>query len=574
MIILDSVFTGVKRKADQAEMDISVKRKKIPVSEVKKSSLFTKKLLNQFDSAIKSNEFDEKAQFKSEYINLNFMTQQISTNEFIKNCNSNEEDLKKVISPGKEINLSKITEVSQQTPQSFESSSKKSDKKIFEIEKKFFKGNKNQQILNSDYLFTEFKNKLLEKEINGKNREDELQDDNSESLNSDFNKEEISHEEEDDDLLSLPEKNNINDIMQFKPNYLISEKTRSQSNKEWRNKFACSADSHNENVNEHITSQLENMLDYHENENNHFEANAYRRAIAYLKNSREKITTVDEIKKYKSLGKSISGKIREIILTGKIRKVNFLENNNEKTKVCRLFMKVHGIGISAANKLFKKGYKTIEDLVQHKEELNSIQLLGLKYYEDSLLKIPREECEQIMSLIKKELFVILPENIIDIILCGSYRRGKSSSGDMDILITRKDSGGIDGILSSLLNSLKKINLIKDTFSLGKTSHENYVFMGICQLEKSLPHRRIDIKVYRKENFPFALLYFTGSAYFNRSMRLLARRLGYSLSDKSLYKVDRIKNEKFKKGENIKCENEEEIFKELGLTYKTPQERDI
>ena len=97
MIILDSVFTGVKRKADQAEMDISVKRKKIPVSEVKKSSLFTKKLLNQFDSAIKSNEFDEKAQFKSEYINLNFMTQQISTNEFIKNCNSNEEDLKKVI---------------------------------------------------------------------------------------------------------------------------------------------------------------------------------------------------------------------------------------------------------------------------------------------------------------------------------------------------------------------------------------------------------------------------------------------------------------------------------------------
>ena len=119
MIILDSVFTGVKRKADQAEMDISVKRKKIPVSEVKKSSLFTKKLLNQFDSAIKSNEFDEKAQFKSEYINLNFMTQQLSTNEFIKNCHSKEEDLKKVISPGKEINLSKITEVSQQTPQRF-----------------------------------------------------------------------------------------------------------------------------------------------------------------------------------------------------------------------------------------------------------------------------------------------------------------------------------------------------------------------------------------------------------------------------------------------------------------------
>ena len=29
------------------------------------------------------------------------------------------------------------------------------------------------------------------------------------------------------------------------------------------------------------------------------------------------------------------------------------------------------------------------------------------------------------------------------------------------------------------------------------------------------HRRIDLKAYPREQFPFAVLYFTGSDYFNR-----------------------------------------------------------
>lgn len=66
-------------------------------------------------------------------------------------------------------------------------------------------------------------------------------------------------------------------------------------------------------------------------------------------------------------------------------------------------------------------------------------------------------------------------------------------------------------------------------------------MGLCKLPCKIDHqakldeksdkdkiekepyinRRIDIKVYPKSQFPFAILYFTGSAYFNRSMRLFA-----------------------------------------------------
>ena len=43
-------------------------------------------------------------------------------------------------------------------------------------------------------------------------------------------------------------------------------------------------------------------------------------------------------------------------------------------------------------------------------------------------------------------------------------------------------------------------------------------------------RRLDLKVYPREEYAFALLYFTGSDHFNRSMRHYAKARGYSLSD--------------------------------------------
>ncbi|GLD99998.1 hypothetical protein PINS_up008726 [Pythium insidiosum] len=98
-------------------------------------------------------------------------------------------------------------------------------------------------------------------------------------------------------------------------------------------------------------------------------------------------------------------------------------------------------------------------------------------------------------------------------------------------------------------------------------------MGVCQLRRDLPHRRLDIKVYPRRCFGFALLYFTGSDHFNRSMRLFARKKGWSLSDRALKRVVRVrKGTKVEAGEAVVCESEVDVFIALGLEYKDPTER--
>lgn len=63
----------------------------------------------------------------------------------------------------------------------------------------------------------------------------------------------------------------------------------------------------------------------------------------------------------------------------------------------------------------------------------------MKYYEDLLERMPREEVKQIFEIVEKTIEELsdIPK-VYEAIVCGSFRRGKETCGDIDILITRKD----------------------------------------------------------------------------------------------------------------------------------------
>ena len=113
------------------------------------------------------------------------------------------------------------------------------------------------------------------------------------------------------------------------------------------------------------------------------------------------------------------------------------------------------------------------------------------------------------------------------------------------------------------------------------------YMGV--LKHNGIHRRIDMKVFNKyfseinnekqiyprDQYGYAVVYFTGSDQFNRSIRMIALKNGLSLSDHGLSRV--VKSDKGKQTmvpENIPCFTEHEVFDVIGINYKSPEERDI
>lgn len=105
--------------------------------------------------------------------------------------------------------------------------------------------------------------------------------------------------------------------------------------------------------------------------------------------------------------------------------------------------------------------------------------------------------------------------------------------------------------------------------------EQKKYMGVCRLPgPNQRHRRLDIIVVPYDEFACALMYFTGSAHFNRSLRALAKTKQMSLSEHSLNKdVVRQGSLKVHPGTPILTLTEKDVFNVLGVPYRQPHERD-
>ena len=85
-------------------------------------------------------------------------------------------------------------------------------------------------------------------------------------------------------------------------------------------------------------------------------------------------------------------------------------------------------------------------------------------------------------------------------------------------------------------------------------------------EASPYKRRIDIMYTKPSEYPFAVLYFTGSGEFNVRMRGDALVKGYTMNEYSM------KHTETKKIIDTKFSGEKEIFDFLGYDYLEPEMR--
>ena len=286
-----------------------------------------------------------------------------------------------------------------------------------------------------------------------------------------------------------------------------------------------------------------------------FRARAYAQAEETILNVEEDITDYSQLKGKSKIGDIILSKLKEYQETGTLR---LLEK--ERNDPLQLFTNIHGIGPKKAQQLIAKNIKTIEQLKENKEELNDTQKVGLQYYEDLLERIPRNEITEYETKFN-QVIQSLNDNKISFEIVGSYRRGVANSGDIDVIITHTDDN--NKVFKMFIDALHKEELISETLSNGKTKS-----MTIMRLPDKKP-RRVDLLYSSPKEYPFAILYFTGSKAFNTVMRGHALKKGLTLNEHGFHKMVNKK-----KGDKVEDEfkTEKDIFDYLGLEYKEPTQR--
>ena len=150
------------------------------------------------------------------------------------------------------------------------------------------------------------------------------------------------------------------------------------------------------------------------------------------------------------------------------------------------------------------------------------------------------------------------EPTAELTIAGSYRRGKMDSGDIDMLINTPNVKN-NKIYKKFIEELFKRNYLLEELSNGQKK-----FMGICKLGPDNIGRRIDIMFTKPQEYPFAILYFTGSMEFNVKMRGELLEKGLSLNEYGI-KCDK---------KNVKhgCKTERDVFEYLEYDYVEPEDR--
>lgn len=326
-----------------------------------------------------------------------------------------------------------------------------------------------------------------------------------------------------------------------------------------------------ESPNEGITDFLTELANYERNVNRAIHKyNAYRKAASVISKYPQKIKNGEEAKKLDGVGKEIAKKIDEFLQTGTLKKLEKIRNDDTSSSI-NFLTRVTGIGPAAARKFFDEGVKTLEDLKKIEHKLNHHQQIGLKYFEEFEKRIPRSEMTKMETLILQELELVDTEYIGTI--CGSYRRGAESSGDIDILLTHPNYTSVDEkqpkLLHAVVERFESIGFITDTLSKGDTK-----CMGVCQLQQNdddgeeYLHRRIDIRLIPKDQYYCGVLYFTVSDIFNKNMRTHALEKGFTLNEYTIRPV----GVTGMAGEPLMVDSEKDIFDYIQWKYREPKER--
>jgi len=302
---------------------------------------------------------------------------------------------------------------------------------------------------------------------------------------------------------------------------------------------------------------------------NPFKCRAYHNAsriIGALTQDIKKLIETGELQNIKGIGEGLAEKISELVNTGKLKYYEELKASIPDGLLSML--RVQGMGPKKVKILYDKlNIKNLEQLKtaaeQHKlaaldgfgektEEniLKGIALLE-KHIDKHLYPVAKDAADRFLQVLKNQKTVIRCE------IAGSLRRRKEIIGDIDILVSAKQTDA-----KKIMDVFTSHPDVEKIISKGETKSSVLLKSGI----------NTDLRVVSDQEFPFALAYFTGSKEHNIEMRSLAKKFGWSLNEYGFSPIDS-EETRGKVKQIVPCKTENDIYKALKLEYIPPELRE-
>ncbi len=298
-----------------------------------------------------------------------------------------------------------------------------------------------------------------------------------------------------------------------------------------------------------------------------FRIRSYQRAAEAIESLDQQLSEIYKDQKalleIPGIGKSMAGHIQEIFTKGKLPHHEELLKKY-KPSILEL-LKIQGLGPKTialiwdafkvcdpegVAKLAREG--KLRELPRQSEKTEQKILKAIESYRQMtgrfLLDVAAETAQKMIDLLKD-----LP-GVEKVTPAGSLRRGKETVGDLDMLVTGKCATN-EKQRDKVIEQIVDFPGIHEVLAKGENKVSFKLRSGL----------QVDVRILAPESFGAALLYFTGSKSHNVSLRQRALKMGLTLNE---YGLARVEDDK-----RVASKTEEDIYKKLGLDYIPPELRE-
>jgi DNA polymerase (family 10) len=296
-----------------------------------------------------------------------------------------------------------------------------------------------------------------------------------------------------------------------------------------------------------------------------FKTRAYAnaaRTLEGLSEPLEKLIAEDRLGEIKGIGQALQKKITELATTGKLAYYDELKASIPPGLLEML--QIQGVGPKKVRALYDKlGIESVAQLEAACKAGKVAELDGFgektqtkilegiqfrrQYASRHLLSEAFAAAEPILDSLRSH------PDVVRCSTAGSLRRVKEIIGDIDLLASSRNPAAVIDFFTRQAGVLS-------VSAKGDTKASVILTGGI----------QADLRVVSDAEFPFALLYFTGSKEHNIVMRQRAIQRGLRLNEYGLFKSNvETRDPKLL----VPCSTEEDVFDQLGLACVPPEMRE-